>query len=93
LDTRTKLLNKIITWKNISDMVGTSKPTIAYHFASQGRLRASFFFSKRQGDRGHAKKFFTTIILQIAHVLPILKRHIREAVAKDYRIGTQYLSK
>ncbi len=73
-------------------MAGTGKSTIsrtiARHFADQGRLGASFFFSRGQGDLGHAEKFFTTIALQIAHALPTLKRHICEAVAEDHRIGT-----
>ena len=106
LDTRIELLNKITTWGNTSDrpcifwlcgMAGTSKSTIsrtvARYFADQRRLGASFFFSRGQGDLGYTKKFFTTIALQIAHALPTLKRYICEAVAEDYRISTQGLSK
>jgi len=77
-------------------MAGTGKSTIsrtvARHFADQRRLGASFFFSRGQGDLGHAEKFFTTIASQIAHALPTLKRHICGAVAEDHRIGTQGLS-
>jgi NACHT domain len=77
-------------------MAGTGKSTIsrtvARYFADQRRLGASFFFSRGQGDLGHAEKFFTTIASQIAHALPTLKRHICEAVAEDHRIGTQGLS-
>lgn len=76
-------------------MAGTGKSTIsrtvARHFAKQRRLGASFFFSREEGDLGHAEKFFTTIASQIAHVLPALKRYICEAVANNYRIGTQGL--
>jgi hypothetical protein len=77
-------------------MAGTGKSTIsrtvARHFDDQGRLGASFFFSRGQGDLGHAEKFFTTIASQIAHALPTLKRHICEAVTEDHRIGSQGLS-
>jgi len=77
-------------------MAGTGKSTIsrtvARYFADQRRLGASFFFSRGQGDLGHAEKFFTTIASQIAHALPTLKRHICKAVAEDHRIGTQGLS-
>ena len=69
-------------------MAGTGKSTIsrtvARHFTDQRRLGASFFFSRGQGDLGHAEKFFTTIASQMAHALPTLKRHICEAVAEDH---------
>ncbi|KAH0558789.1 hypothetical protein GP486_004572 [Trichoglossum hirsutum] len=70
----------------------TISRTVARHFAEQGRLRASFFFSRGQGDLDHAEKFFTTIVSQIAHTLSTLKRHICKAVTEDHRIGTQGLS-
>ena len=77
-------------------MAGTGKSTIsriiAHHFAEQGCLEASFFFSREQGDLGHVEKFFTTIASQIAHALPSLKHHICEAVTEDHRIGAQGLS-
>jgi hypothetical protein len=76
-------------------MAGTGKSTIARtiarHFADEQRLGASFFFSRGQGDLGHAEKFFTTIASQIAHTMPTLKRHICEAVAEDHRVGSQGL--
>lgn len=77
-------------------MAGTGKSTVARtvarHFADQKRLEASFFFSRGQGDLGHAEKFFMTIASQLAHTLPTLKRHICESVAGDHQIGTQGLS-
>ncbi|OBT38470.1 hypothetical protein VE00_11134 [Pseudogymnoascus sp. WSF 3629] len=102
--TRVELLKEITTWGNtsngpcifwLSGMAGTGKSTIARtiarHFADEQRLGASFFFSRGQGDLGHAEKFFTTIASQIAHTMPTLKRHICEAVAEDHRVGSQGL--
>ncbi|OBT86395.1 hypothetical protein VE02_05285 [Pseudogymnoascus sp. 03VT05] len=102
--TRVELLNEITTWGNTSDgpcifwlsgTAGTGKSTIARtvarHFADQRRLGASFFFSRGQGDLGHAEKFFPTIASQIAHTMPSLKRHICEAVTEDYQVGSQGL--
>jgi hypothetical protein len=68
------------------------RSTVARHFAEQRRLGASFFFSQKQGDLGHAGKFFTTIAWQLAHALPTLKRHICEAIAQDHQIGTRDLN-
>jgi hypothetical protein len=77
-------------------MAGTGKSTIsrtiAHTFADQKRLGASFFFSRGQGDLGHAGKLFTTIASQLAYMFPALRRYICEAIAEDYRIGTQGLS-
>jgi hypothetical protein len=76
-------------------MAGTGKSTIArtvareYH--RQERLGASFFFSRGGGDVSHAGKFFTSIAVQLANKLPLLKRYILEAIAQHSDIGSQAL--
>jgi hypothetical protein len=77
-------------------MAGTGKSTIAHTVArssfEQGRLAASFFFSKGGGDVGKATKFVTTIALQIAmHILPI-QRRIYDAVTEHSNIASQSLA-
>jgi hypothetical protein len=69
-------------------MAGTGKSTIARtvarKLADQNRLGASFFFSRGQGYLSHAKKFFTTITLQLAYAFPALKPYICKAISEDY---------
>jgi hypothetical protein len=66
-------------------MAGTGKSTIALTIAreydEQGRLGASFFFSRGRGDLGSSSKVFTTLAAQLANKLPDLKSHICKAVA------------
>jgi hypothetical protein len=61
-------------------MAGTGKSTIAHTVArdyfEQGRLAASFFFSRGGGDAGNASKFVTTIAIQLAVHIPPVERHI-----------------
>jgi hypothetical protein len=57
-------------------MAGTGKTTIAHTVArgyfDNGRLAASFFFSRGGGDIGNARKFVTTIAVQLPmHILPV----------------------
>jgi len=77
-------------------MAGTGKSaisrTVANNFADKNPLGASFFFSRGQGDLGHAEKPFTTIALQLAHALPALKSHICKTISEDYRVANQGLS-
>lgn len=65
-------------------MAGTGKSTIARTIAQEyhdrKRLGASFFFSKGVEDRSHAGMFFTTIAIQLAHMLSTLKQYICTAV-------------
>jgi hypothetical protein len=65
-------------------MAGTGKSTIARTIAQEyynrKRLGASFFFSRGMEDRSHAGKLFTTIAVQLAHILSALKQHICTAV-------------
>ena len=67
-------------------MAGTGKSTIAHTVArdyfEQGRLAASFFFSRGGGDAGNASKFVTTIAVQLAVHTPPVQRHICDAVTE-----------
>jgi hypothetical protein len=71
-------------------MAGTGKSTIALTIAreyhEQGRLGASFFFSRGGGDIGSSSKVFMTLAAQLANKSPDLKCHIYKAVA-DTDIG------
>jgi hypothetical protein len=93
--TRVDILKQIIEWADggnercifwLNGTAGTGKSTIArtvarkYH--DQGRLGASFFFSRGAGDVSHAGKFFTSIAVQLANESRILRRYICEAIAK-----------
>jgi hypothetical protein len=59
-------------------MAGTGKSTIANTVArgyfEQGRLAASFIFSRGGGDVGNAQKFVTTIAVQLALHIPPVQR-------------------
>ena len=72
-------------------MAGTGKSTIArtiarkYH--EEGRLGASFFFSRGGGDLGSARKVFTTLARQLAELSPDLEGYICEAISKNSNIG------
>jgi hypothetical protein len=71
-------------------MAGTGKSTIArtvaYKFAKQNKLGASFFFSRGRGDLGHAKKFFSTIAAQLASKVPLLRDYISKAISGNPQI-------
>ena len=66
-------------------MAGTGKSTIALTIAreyhEQGRLGASFFFSRGGGDLGSSSKVFTTLATQLANKSTDLKSYIYKAVA------------
>jgi hypothetical protein len=77
-------------------MAGTGKSTIAHTVArayfEQGRLAASFFFSRGGGDIGNARKFVTTITVQLAmYILPV-QQYIRDAVTERGNITSQSLT-
>jgi len=65
-------------------MAGTGKSTIsrtvACELADNGKLAASFFFSRGRGDISHAGMFFTTIATQLAEHLPELRPLISKAI-------------
>jgi hypothetical protein len=101
-DTRVDLQQQIHDWIDGGDertifwlhgLAGTGKSTIARTIAQncfqQGRLGASFFFSKGGGDISHAGKFFTTIATQLSEESPYLKRCIYNAVKENKSVATQ----
>jgi archaellum biogenesis ATPase FlaH len=75
----------------LSGQAGTGKSTIALtvaqQFSNERRLGASFFFSRGQGNRGNAKRFFTSLASQLADLSPDLRHLISEAIAKHHRIA------
>jgi hypothetical protein len=79
----------------LNGLAGTGKSTIARTIAreyfEQGRLGASFFFSRGGGDVSNAAKFFTSIARQLANKSPSLKRHICKAITEHSDIATQSL--
>lgn len=78
-----------IYWLN--GVAGTGKSTICRTIASnlqkQGRLGASFFYSRGQGDLSNARKFVTTIAYQLAQSLPELVPEICKAMADSANIA------
>ncbi|KAH8778155.1 hypothetical protein F5882DRAFT_463900 [Hyaloscypha sp. PMI_1271] len=53
---------------------------MAQRFLDQKRLGASFFFSKGGGDVSNARKFFTSLSVQLAFSVPSLRPYISAAV-------------
>lgn len=102
-NTRVDLLDHLMSWSNssekcifwLSGMAGTGKSTIARTIAAsisdQGHLGASFFFSKGQGDLGHAGKFVSTLAYQLAMVSSTLKGFICDAIRDQDDITHQSL--
>ncbi|KAH9203354.1 hypothetical protein DL95DRAFT_472452 [Leptodontidium sp. 2 PMI_412] len=103
-DTRVDLLQQIYSWADGQDdqcifwlngLAGTGKSTIARTVArkyfDQKRLGASFFFSRGGGDTGHARKFFTSLAVQLARNVPQIQRFISDAVIKQNNIANQSL--
>jgi hypothetical protein len=106
-DTRVDLLRNIYNWADGEDgqdarcifwlngLAGTGKSTIARtvarRFFDQKRLGASFFFSRGGGDVSHARKFFTSIALQLSSAVPSLETYIRDAILEDNNIASKGL--
>ncbi|CAO2657559.1 Nn.00g036850.m01.CDS01 [Neocucurbitaria sp. VM-36] len=71
-------------------MAGTGKSTIArtlaQSFADQGKLGATFFFKKGEGERGNASRFFSTIATELAAYEPGMIPSIRSAIDNDSTI-------
>jgi hypothetical protein len=98
------LLRRIYAWADghderfifwLNGLAGTGKSTIARSVArnyfEDGRLGASFFFSRGGGDVGNASKFFTSIAVQLARKSPSLQRLICDAVTNNADVVTQSL--
>jgi len=91
--TREDILRDVTNWADgdstetifwLSGMAGTGKSTIARTIAqslrNNSQLAASFFFSRGQGDLGHAGKFFSTLAYQMAIAFPKIGEHISKAI-------------
>ena len=76
-------------------MAGTGKSTIARtvarEWAKKERLGGSFFFSRGEGDRAHASKFFTTLAYQLAYAQRSLATDIHKAICDRPDIPRQSL--
>jgi hypothetical protein len=85
---------KRVYWLN--GMAGTGKSTIARTVArrchEEGRLGASFFFSRGGGELETARMFVTTIAVQLARKSSLLKTHICDAIAANPDITAEMLS-
>ncbi|KAL8318521.1 hypothetical protein RB597_005684 [Gaeumannomyces tritici] len=68
-------------------MAGTGKSTISRTVAEKLSAAkvpcASFLFKKGEGDRGSAAMFFTTILAQLVHQVPVLASHVQSAIEND----------
>lgn len=91
--TRQEVLEHINQWATdpareriywLQGKAGTGKSTIARtvarELAAHNRLAASFFFKRGGGDRGIARRLFTTIAAQLAQQLPTIAGHVRAAI-------------
>jgi hypothetical protein len=79
----------------LNGLAGSGKSTIARtvarYFSDRQRLGASFFFSRGGGDVGHAGKFVTSIAVQLATSISMLRSRIRVAVLEDNEIASKSL--
>jgi hypothetical protein len=102
--TRVEVLQEIRRWVDgedkscifwLSGWPGTGKSaiarTIAHKFNEQGRLAASFFFSRGGGDSSHAGMFVTSVARQLAQCSALdVRRHVCESL-EDIEIKAQSL--
>ncbi|EWZ28531.1 hypothetical protein FOZG_17744 [Fusarium oxysporum Fo47] len=95
-NTRVDLLHQIHDWANdpcaeaifwLNGMAGTGKSTIsrtvARDFAKSGHLGASFFFKRRETDRGNLAKFVPTLARQLAWSIPGVAPFIKKGIDAD----------
>ncbi|GLA66724.1 hypothetical protein AtubIFM54640_009308 [Aspergillus tubingensis] len=94
--TREELLQQASDWGSCSQgeclfwlngMAGTGKSTIARSlarsFEEKGQLGATYFFKRGEGDRGHAKRFVSTITRQLIAAIPDLATGVSKAIEDD----------
>lgn len=95
-ETRVDLLQKIYNWADgedsptifwLSGLAGTGKSTVTRTLAARhlttNSIAASFFFSRDGGEGGHlrqARRFVTTLAVQLANNIQPLKRPICDAI-------------
>lgn len=104
--TRIELVEEVTEWATCLDgkrvfllngMAGTGKSTvsrtIAKSFDNIGILGASFFFQRNAGDRGNAKRLFSTIARQLVRIIPQMIHGIRTAVIEDPGISEKSVEK
>ena len=97
--TRMELLEEIRAWSDdpqgtsifwLTGMAGTGKSTVARTVArklgDQKRLGASFFFSRGQGDRGRAVKFFPTLAFELLTSIAALQPILRKATEAEPKL-------
>lgn len=85
--------DKPICWVNGRPGSGKSavSQTIAEKFASQKRLAASFFFSRRDIERRTTNHFFPTIATQFLFSIPAIRPVILAALEQDSMIPSKVL--
>lgn len=105
LDTRIDILKKIFDWIDgdgkscvfwLNGCPGTGKSviarTVAREYDTQGRLAATFFFSRGSGDSSDARLFVTTIARQLATNKALnLSQFIRDSLEENGLIPEQTL--
>lgn len=102
--TREEILQQIKQWGSsmqgqcmfwLCGRAGTGKSTIsrtvAMMFKEEGQLGASFFFRRGGGDRGNAKRLFSTITRQLITAIPQLTLGVSDAIDDDPDISTKSL--
>ncbi|OKP09738.1 Vegetative incompatibility protein HET-E-1 [Penicillium subrubescens] len=102
--TRTRLLKEIGKWAKLlhgkcifwlKGMAGTGKSTISRTVARSlkdtNNLGASFFFKRGDGNRGNAKKLFTTLTTQLMLRIPELRSGVQKALHDDPDIASKSL--
>ncbi|RMZ89615.1 hypothetical protein DV736_g3159, partial [Chaetothyriales sp. CBS 134916] len=95
-NTRVELLKDIMDWSVgsqpepicwLKGLAGTGKSTVAMTVAqrltSEGRLAASFFFS-RSRTQGYGRNFFTTVARQMANLSQNMRHLIADAIAQHH---------
>jgi hypothetical protein len=99
--TREQLIRHIFTWFDntdsssehafwLSGLAGTGKSSVAQTIAhlakGQGRLAATFFFSRNSGATRTPSAIIPTIVYQLALYLPSIRPHICAALTSDPHI-------